>query len=97
MEERELQFTVVSAKQFNEIIKEINVIKEMISNMQKKDFKGILTDIEARKYLNVSSRTLYNYRVSGKISFSQVGKKVYYKMVDIEEFINSQSYKRFSN
>lgn len=38
-------------------------------------------------FLNISPRTLQTYRDTGKISFTQVNHKIYYKSSDVEELI----------
>lgn len=38
--------------------------------------------------LNISPRTLQSYRDSGKISFSQINRKIYYRVEDIEHLVN---------
>jgi len=47
----------------------------------------IYTTEEVSKLLSVSKRTLQNYRDTGKMTFSQVGRKIYYQDIDIERFI----------
>lgn len=37
--------------------------------------------------LNISPRTLQSYRDAGKIGFSKINHKVYYKLSDIQAFI----------
>lgn len=37
--------------------------------------------------LNISKRTLQHYRDSGKLSFSMIGQKCYYKVADVEKLI----------
>ena len=39
--------------------------------------------------LNISLRTLQSLRESGKLSFSTVGKKVYYKVVEVQQLLDS--------
>ena len=39
--------------------------------------------------LNISLRTLQSLRESGKISFSAVGKKVYYKVAEVQKLLDS--------
>lgn len=41
--------------------------------------------------LNISPRTLQSYRDTGKISFSQINHKIYYKPVDIEKLLKSDN------
>ena len=37
--------------------------------------------------LGISIRSLQNYRDSGKLAYSQIGNKLYYKSVDIERLV----------
>ena len=39
--------------------------------------------------LNISLRTLQSLRESGKLSFSAVGKKVYYKVAEVQKLLDS--------
>ena len=39
--------------------------------------------------LNISLRTLQSLRESGKLSFSTVGKKVYYKVAEVQKLLDS--------
>lgn len=39
--------------------------------------------------LNISYRTLQYYRNTGKISFSQINSKCYYKATDVERLLNN--------
>lgn len=39
--------------------------------------------------LNVSKRTLQTYRDNGKLPFTQIDRKIYYKPTDVEFLLNS--------
>lgn len=39
--------------------------------------------------LNISLKTLQSLRESGKLSFSAVGKKVYYKVAEVQKLLDS--------
>jgi excisionase family DNA binding protein len=65
-------------------------------NLQSKQFeaketeltvKTWLTGDELCKLLRVSKRTLQNYRDQRVIPFSQIGRKIYYKYSDINEYL----------
>lgn len=43
---------------------------------------------EVCRMLNIEKRTLQYYRDSGKLSYSRIGNKCYYKISDIEILIN---------
>ena len=75
-----------------EIIQKINSMDEKINfiltALQNKD-KGdtFLTSEEARKILNVSKATWQIMRDNRRIPFAQVGRKIYVKKCDIEEYL----------
>ena len=75
-----------------EIIQKINSMDEKINfiltALQNKD-KGdtFLTGEEARKMLNVSKATWQIMRDNRRIPFAQVGRKIYVKKCDIEEYL----------
>ena len=45
------------------------------------------TGQEVRLLLGFSKRTLQYYRSSGRLAYSQIGSKIYYKSADIERII----------
>lgn len=49
-----------------------------------------LDNSEACRLLNVSSRTMQTYRDTGKLPYSQINSKIYYKASDVETFIFNQ-------
>ncbi len=44
---------------------------------------------ETCRYLKISTRTLQNYRNKGMLPFSQIGAKIYFRLDDLNEFIES--------
>ncbi len=48
------------------------------------------------KLMNISPRTAQSWRDDGKIGFSQQGKKIYYRMSDIDKFLESYHRKPFA-
>lgn len=49
--------------------------------------EGWIENSELRRRLNISIRTLQTYRERGIIGFSMIGRKIYYKISDIEHLI----------
>ena len=45
--------------------------------------------------MKISKRTAQTWRDEGKISFSQVGNKIYYKLNDVEELLKKHYIKAF--
>lgn len=52
-----------------------------------KSLQKWLTNEDVCGILNVSKRTLQTYRDSGKLSYSQIGYKIYYRPEDVELLI----------
>lgn len=48
-----------------------------------------LTNEDVCDILNISKRTLQTYRDSGKLSYSQIGYKIYYRPEDVEQLIQN--------
>lgn len=47
-----------------------------------------IENTELSEQLGLSLKTLHNYRLSGVLPFSSIGRKIYYKRKDIQEFLN---------
>lgn len=44
---------------------------------------------EVCRLLNVSARTMQTYRDTGKLPYSQINNKIYYKVSDVETFMQN--------
>ena len=49
-----------------------------------------LDNYETCRLLNVSARTIQIYRDTGKLPYSQINNKIYYKASDVETFLLNQ-------
>lgn len=49
--------------------------------------KTWLDNEDVCRILDISKRTLQSYRDSGKLAFSQINHKIYYKPEDVEAFL----------
>lgn len=49
-----------------------------------------LDNSDVCRLLNVSSRTMQTYRDTGKLPYSQINGKLYYKTSDIKNFVQSK-------
>ena len=56
----------------------------------------ILNNIEFMKLMKISARTAQTWRDEGKIGFSQEGRKVFYTMKDIKDFLTRHYREPFS-
>ena len=67
----------------------VHRIEQLIGNPPVKD--EWLDNEAVCKRLGISKRTLQSYRDTGKIPFSMIGHKCYYKESDITELLNAKS------
>lgn len=58
--------------------------------MKKADYDEILTKKETLKYLKIGRSTLEKFMNEKKISFIKLKRKVFFKKVDIDKFIESK-------
>ena len=64
-----------------------NQIKDLCGDNQ--DKKQWLGNEDVCALLQISPRTLQSYRDNGMLPFSQIGRKCYYRVSDVEQLINN--------
>lgn len=87
---------VFTKDQFEEFI---TSIENLFAKLERKVIKHQKNFIDNKTFLEmmgVSQRTGQAWRDEGKVAFSQVGNKIYYKMEDIEKFIEEHHNKAFA-
>jgi len=91
-----MEIIVIEKRTFEQMIQAfasfVNQIKELCHKGQNNS--EWLNNNEVCELLKISKRTLQSYRDNGTIPFSQIGHKCYYRIVDIEQFINNQQNKK---
>lgn len=79
--------------QFSSMAQSIEELKVCLKAMAEAIPHKWVTSEEARKMLHISPKTWQKYRDNRVIPFSQMGKKIYVKMSDIDAFLQSHSTK----
>ena len=91
-----METMVFTPAQFNEFIAKI---EDLFANLEKKAAMPQQTFIDNKTFqqmMGVSQRTCQLWRDEGKIAFSQVGNKIYYKMEDVEKFLEEHHNQSFA-
>lgn len=70
----------------------LNDIRALLSN-DKPEVKEWLRCADVRKILKVSTGTIQNLRISGKLKSQKVGGIHFYKLADIENMVNGKKNK----
>ena len=86
---------IVDTTLFNKLIQKIETLSDKVDSIGLNDKSGLkekwlITD-EVCKLLDVSKRTLQKLRDSKEIKFTKIGKKIYYKASDLEDYLESRS------
>lgn len=76
-------------QRFEDFTKQINTLCG-----QNRSTDNWLDNRQVCELLKISLRTLQTYRDIGVLPYSQIGRKCYYKALDIEQFINQQQTKK---
>ena len=58
--------------------------------------ESFLDNKQFTKLMGVSARTAQTWRNEGKVGFSKEGKKIYYRLSDIEDFLNAYYHEPFA-
>jgi hypothetical protein len=87
---------VLLSKSNYEAVKEaLEEIKENVNKLTSSS-EHFIDNLAFIRLMNISSRTAQIWRDEGKIGFSQQGKKIYYRMSDIDQFLEAHHRKPFA-
>lgn len=87
---------LIDEQRFVKIEETLTEIASELKKLNKEPRSSWLSTKEAAAFLQVTTRTMQNYRDEGKIPFSQVGSKIYYKESDLEDFLEMHYHDAFN-
>lgn len=90
-----MEAIILSKEQFNHLTSSIEEIKKSLTEKNKQPSETFVDNQEFLMMMKISKRTAQLWRDEGKISFSQVGNKIYYKLSDVEELLEKHYNKAF--
>ena len=91
-----MEAIILSKEQYDGLISKINEIHEKLNAKTAPKQDIFLDNEEFIKTMKISRRTAQTWRDEGKISFSQVGNKIYYKLSDVEKTMQDHYNKSFA-
>jgi hypothetical protein len=86
---------IFTKDQFSDLMSKLDTIQNQISFKADPKKETFLDNQEFLLLLKISKRTAQTWRDEGKISFSQVGSKIYYKLSDVEKLMQEHYNKAF--
>ena len=87
--EPDMDIVTFEKSAWDELNKRVQSLVTRFNEKEKPHDQVWLTNEELEKLLKISKRTTQLYRDNGMIPYSQVGNKIYYKLSDIEHFLES--------
>jgi hypothetical protein len=82
------QIILMSSEQFQELIQEINEVKDLLLKKSKKnDLPELLRSSEVHKLLKIGPSSLAGLRQNGTIPFTKIGGSIYHFKEDIKKII----------
>ena len=92
-----MQSVILTSEQYNELVSRLDKLNSTIESNQKPSKETFLDNQEFIQLMHISKRTAQTWRDEGKISFSQIGSKIYYKMKDVEVLLDKNYNKAFKS
>jgi hypothetical protein len=94
---KKMEIEIITPGELGLLLDKINAIHQAIEDVKSAPArKNWLTGEEVIDCLDISSRTLQNYRDRGILGFSAIGKKLYYKSIDVEQLLERAYTKGFN-
>jgi hypothetical protein len=90
-----MEAVIISQKNFDLVQQDLNEIKTYMKNITS-PVEHFIDNDAFIELMRISSRTAQNWRDDGKIGFSKEGQKIYYRMSDIEKFLEHHHRKPFA-
>lgn len=90
-----MELTILTKEQFEEIIIRLDALNEHLLKLNSPYNEKFIDNQEFLLMMKISKRTAQSWRDQGRISFSQIGNKIYYRVSDIENFFERNYKKSF--
>ena len=91
-----MEIVAIESKAFEHIKQRFEDFAKQVKNLcgDSQDKEKWLGNDDVCRLLQISPRTLQSYRDTGILSFSQIGRKCYYRVSDIENLISKSQIKK---
>ena len=91
-----MEAIIITKDQFSDLMSKLDTIQSQLNSKNDPKKETFLDNQEFLQLMKISKRTAQTWRDEGKISFSQVGSKIYYKLSDVEKLLQAHYNKSFA-
>lgn len=92
-----MEIIAIEKKTFEQMVDRLENFVDQVNKLCANKKTEWLTNQQACEMICISPRTLQSYRDNGRLPYSQIGHKCYYKQSDIEILIEQSQIKNISN
>lgn len=92
-----MEAIIITKDQFSDLMSKLDTIQSELNSKADPKKETFLDNQEFLLLMKISKRTAQTWRDEGKISFSQVGSKIYYKLSDVEKLLQEHYNKSFKS
>lgn len=91
-----MEIVAIEKQTFEQMMQRLEDFAKQVNTLcgKSRSNENWLDNKQVCELLKTSPRTLQTYRDTGVLSFSQIGRKCYYKATGIEQFVNQRKIKK---
>lgn len=91
-----MEAVILSKEQYLDLVERIEKISKCVESKNEPRKDSFIDNEKFLQLMKISRRTAQSWRDEGKVSFSQVGHKIYYKYSDVEKLLDEYYNKAFA-
>ncbi|MES2565566.1 MAG: helix-turn-helix domain-containing protein [Bacteroidota bacterium] len=84
-----MESIILTESQYESLEKTLTELRTKIANEDKSPAEKYIDNQEFILLMKISKRTAQSWRTAGKIGYSQIGNKFYYRLSDVEALLQS--------
>ena len=86
-----MEAIIITKDQFEELLSKVALIHRRVEIITNSSQDTFIDNSEFIRLMKISKRTAQTWRDEKRISYSQIGAKIYYKFSDVEKLLNQSS------
>ena len=88
-----MEAIIITKDEFQELLSKINLIHKRVETITVGSQDTFIDNCDFIQKMKISKRTAQTWRDEKRISYSQIGAKIYYKLSDVENLLAQSSIK----
>ncbi|MCB9233967.1 MAG: helix-turn-helix domain-containing protein [Bacteroidia bacterium] len=82
-----MEYVMVKAEDLKQLLDDVKYLRQAVEKVLSDKDEWLSTE-EVQGFLNCSTKTLYNYRKNGELSYRQRGRKIWYSKKEVLDFLD---------